>query len=1141
MVLLHGLAGCSDIGPDSSRDALVEFAVLPSLGSASDALELSNGRVILNDTELPLVDDGRRRSGELVGLRFEAVPLPPGAQVVAAHVQFHAASSNDGTAEFVVQAEASDDAPPLTERRFDLSSRSRSTAQATWSPPAWTQGSATAAEQTVDLRNVLSEIAARPGWSQDGSIVLLFSGAGLRVATSFDGDPAMAPRLHLEWTDGSGTDAGSAGDSGAGDSGQDTGTTDSGSGDSAAGDAGTDGGSCATVVVEQRVHSSENDMEERSGGSVIATSSDLELVDDGSSNTGQTVAMRFESLGIPSGSIVETAYVQFTVDEVDTGATVVDIQLENSDDAGPLVATDHNLSTRPRTTASVQWQPAAWTDVGAAGADQRTPDLSGVLSEVVGRSGWSTASSAVVLITGNGERTAEAYDGSPTDAPLLHVEYTPPQCGSNPSCGDGICNGSEDCTSCSQDCGACPPGCGDGVCDASESCSSCASDCGACPPSCGDGVCDGSESCSSCASDCGACPPSCGDGVCNSGEDCTSCSSDCGVCPGTTTHYVAVNGSSSGDGSVNSPWDLDTALSGAGGDIAPGDVVYLRGGTYYGRVNATASGATGAPITFRSHPGESATIDSGFSEFRTPGNQDWELVNASIGEYRSIRPCSSSRIFAYVDGISGYENERVFLIPYRDAAAFRATTDQYEDSSTPFYVGPGVYRDSSTGRCHIRLEKTDDMRNVEARYGQVFPVDRPDPRDYAIIASEASVTLEVDGAHLVFQQLTINQATRTIRLDPGSHHITFDGVTAWLGAHALDADGAIHDVHITQSRFLGDNPQWIFWSDMKDEPYPADAARQTTISMRGGAHDWEISYSLIRGSGQDLVGVNEDEDNLVVHHSRLENCGDDAFELEGTVDIGRVEIYENHISNCLLSVAPGQDSAAMTGPLLVYRNTMSFLRNPPINRAPGINSWNGGGRYGFHYLFKHGSGSSYATRNTHYYHNTIIMLNSNSGLNMTPKFPDGSTVANNILIMINDEIHRSYRLGSSQVIDGNLYWKVNTDNSAPLADGYDTVNELNAALGIEANGIGDTPRQGTDPQLPQLSLNFVSMSGEEWALNAASEIQARANFLLSSMSPAIGAGVALPAGLPDSRASNDIGAIPSTASAADYSHFPFVP
>ena len=58
--------------------------------------------------------------------------------------------------------------------------------------------------------------------------------------------------------------------------------------------------------------------------------------------------------------------------------------------------------------------------------------------------------------------------------------------------------------------------CGDGKCESLESCSSCSADCGVCPPSgggggggyfCGDKICNGKETCSTCPIDCGACAP----------------------------------------------------------------------------------------------------------------------------------------------------------------------------------------------------------------------------------------------------------------------------------------------------------------------------------------------------------------------------------------------------------------------------------------------------------------------------------------------------------------------------------------------------------------------------------------------------------------------------------------------------------
>jgi len=50
--------------------------------------------------------------------------------------------------------------------------------------------------------------------------------------------------------------------------------------------------------------------------------------------------------------------------------------------------------------------------------------------------------------------------------------------------------------------------------------------------SCGDGICQSNENCSSCPQDCGECKPTqyCGDGICQSNENCSSCPSDCGTC-----------------------------------------------------------------------------------------------------------------------------------------------------------------------------------------------------------------------------------------------------------------------------------------------------------------------------------------------------------------------------------------------------------------------------------------------------------------------------------------------------------------------------------------------------------------------------------------------------------------------------------
>ena len=64
-----------------------------------------------------------------------------------------------------------------------------------------------------------------------------------------------------------------------------------------------------------------------------------------------------------------------------------------------------------------------WNTVGAAGPDQRTPNLASIVQEVVNRTGWTSGNALMVLTTGSGERAAESYNGESAAAPLLHIEY----------------------------------------------------------------------------------------------------------------------------------------------------------------------------------------------------------------------------------------------------------------------------------------------------------------------------------------------------------------------------------------------------------------------------------------------------------------------------------------------------------------------------------------------------------------------------------------------------------------------------------------------------------------------------------------------------------------------------------------------
>jgi hypothetical protein len=182
---------------------------------------------------------------------------------------------------------------------------------------------------------------------------------------------------------------------------------------------------CGTVIIwEGRVSASSDDAEEEAlSGEMYLTSTDLELINDSEWWGEQIVGIRFNGVDIPQGATILDATIQFKVDETSSGTTSLRIAGENVDHATTFVASTGNISSRPRTEAEVVWSPAAWTTVGEVGLNQRTPDISSIIDEIINRPGWSPGNSMAFLITGTGKRVAVAYDGNQYGAPLLHVEY----------------------------------------------------------------------------------------------------------------------------------------------------------------------------------------------------------------------------------------------------------------------------------------------------------------------------------------------------------------------------------------------------------------------------------------------------------------------------------------------------------------------------------------------------------------------------------------------------------------------------------------------------------------------------------------------------------------------------------------------
>ena len=208
---------------------------------------------------------------------------------------------------------------------------------------------------------------------------------------------------------------------------------------------------CPTQTVSVQVNANSDDAEENlSSNSVSLGSSDLELAED--SGNSQLIGMRFNGMNIPNGATITNAYIEFETDVAWTSAASLTIQGQDSDNPNTFTSTASDLSntsSRPKTSATIPWTPGNWN---SENEKHQTPNLKLIIQEIINRSGWASGNSMALFIQGTGTREAESYNGEPTAAPLLVIEYE--DCSTTEICdngldddGDGLIDcGDPDCT-----------------------------------------------------------------------------------------------------------------------------------------------------------------------------------------------------------------------------------------------------------------------------------------------------------------------------------------------------------------------------------------------------------------------------------------------------------------------------------------------------------------------------------------------------------------------------------------------------------------------------------------------------------------------------------------------------------------------
>ena len=156
---------------------------------------------------------------------------------------------------------------------------------------------------------------------------------------------------------------------------------------------------------------------EQTGATVVLNSADLDI-------GAGLVGIRFTDLGIPAGAEITSAFIQFNAFENGDAATNVTIAGELSTGAVQFAVIDNNISDRPLTTASVPWSPGPWV-AGQSGPNQRTPDITSVVQELVNQDGWTTSSAVAIIISGTGQRSATARNTDANRTAIFNVTFVP--------------------------------------------------------------------------------------------------------------------------------------------------------------------------------------------------------------------------------------------------------------------------------------------------------------------------------------------------------------------------------------------------------------------------------------------------------------------------------------------------------------------------------------------------------------------------------------------------------------------------------------------------------------------------------------------------------------------------------------------
>lgn len=380
----------------SGTDLTTSFTTVNPTDATLPKLEVKYSVADPNDTDNVVADPKAKK--QKIGLRFQTLTVPFGAEIVSAKLTVKSKKLAKGRANLQIQAEEVDydmengvDAKPfILEEDGNISARKLS-APVSWDIiDDWEEGLEYSSD---DLTSLIQPIVNRSGWCGGStSIVLVISAKDenekpFRDISSFDDAPDKAPVLNVEYNS---------------DSVQ---------------------GGCLNQRKTWRISEKDDDAEEfkigmEEPGIVDTKSQTLELANtkqkDGTIE--RVIGLRFPDIPVSPGSKIRDARLEFWSSSDQSKAVTLKIYGQKGN-AATFAAEKNNLTKRPKTSTKLSWTPEAWKAV----VMYKTKDISPIIQEIIDGS-WEANDDLALFIeheSGDGYRTAVGLGNDPRSLPKV--------------------------------------------------------------------------------------------------------------------------------------------------------------------------------------------------------------------------------------------------------------------------------------------------------------------------------------------------------------------------------------------------------------------------------------------------------------------------------------------------------------------------------------------------------------------------------------------------------------------------------------------------------------------------------------------------------------------------------------------------